>query len=155
MAAATPLMRSVAVAVWLAAIRSVVVAMDDFLSKSDLRRALKFSRGRLRKFWAMRSSGAKSGLGWRTSACRSTLSSSSLNASAREGLGIGTLHLRPQAFQSAELKLLDRSFASSKLLRNLTNASLLHEALEDHAPLVGGKPVYESKQPRLVLYLLQ
>src|SRR5712692_5025725 len=62
-----------------------------------------------------------------------------------------TLNLRPQLLQCAKLQLLHRSFAFSKLLRNLPNAPLLNEALEHHPSLVGRKLFHQTKQPRASL----
>src|SRR5258708_7671396 len=62
-----------------------------------------------------------------------------------------TLHLRSQLLQRAELQLLHRSFAFPKLLRDLPNAPLLNETLENHSPVVGGKFVDQSKQSRTTL----
>jgi hypothetical protein len=55
---------------------------------------------------------------------------------------MATLHLRPQALQRAELKLLHGAFAPGQLFRDFTNAFLLHETLEDHAALIFGKVFY-------------
>jgi len=59
---------------------------------------------------------------------------------------MATLHLRPQALESAVLKLLDGAFAPGQLLRNFTNAFLFHKTLQDHPALVLGKVFYQAKQ---------
>jgi hypothetical protein len=59
---------------------------------------------------------------------------------------MATLHLHPQALQRAELKLLYGAFATGQLLRNFTNASLLHKTLQDHPALVFGKVFDQPKQ---------
>src|SRR6266849_9643478 len=120
--------------------RSVVVAIDDFLSKSDLRRTLKFSRGRSRSSTAMRirgNSSRSSDGGTAPGLARSAVTAWS-SCSIRERLGIGTLHARPQIFEGAELKLLHGSLGSSELLGNFANAFLLNEAHSNDAPLVRG-----------------
>src|SRR5450755_793085 len=96
---------------------SVVVAMDDFLCKSDLSLALKSSRGSWRSSAATCSSGNNSGSPVATVTTRVARSwvtaSSSWSISLRFGnlrlgrvrLGIGTLHAGTQVLQGAELKL--------------------------------------------------
>src|SRR5712692_3595969 len=155
MAAAAFLTERYDVAVWrTAAGDSAKVATDDFLSKSDLRRLLKFSRGRSRKSAAMRRSGARFGSTRRSSAsggtilgCASIACTAWSSWSIRERLGIGTLHLRSQLIERAELKLLHCPLGASKLLRNFMDAPLLHKTLPDDAALIGGQPVHEAEEP--------
>src|SRR6185369_14836957 len=108
---------------------SVMVAMDDFLCKSDLSRALKSSRGSWRSSAAMRSSGSNSGssvcslaFGAARSSVTDWSSWSIINLVGtlfgRERLGIGTLHAGTQILQSAELKLLYRTLGASQGLCN-------------------------------------
>jgi hypothetical protein len=68
---------------------------------------------------------------------------------------MATLHSRPQALESAVLKLLHGAFAPGQLLRNFTNAFLLHETLEDHPALVFGKVFDQSKQASPMFDCLQ
>src|SRR5713226_4095893 len=150
MAAPAFLMRRRGVAVCrVAAIASDVLAIDVFLSKSDLRRALKFSRGRSRRSRAMSRSGVNfgsSGVEPASMACRA-----SSNRSWMERLGIAALHLRSQALQRPELELLHRSLAAPQLAGDFANASLLHKPLVDYLSLVAGKLPHHAKQTRPVL----
>src|SRR5579864_8772046 len=138
------------------------LAIDVLLSKSAFRRALKFSRGISRKSSAMRSSGARlrsksfpsparlpAGASMACTACSSW--------SIRERLAMCALQAFAQFLQCAELQLLYRSFRPAQLLRNLSNAPLLHEALVNHSPLLTGKLPDHPKQPgpRFQLFLLR
>src|SRR6185437_10564075 len=146
---------------------SVVVAMDDFLSKSDLRRALKSSRGNRRSSAAMCNSGNSSGSAdatVTTGAARSWVTAwSSWSISlrfgnlrlGRERLGIGTLHAGTQVLQGPELQLFYRAFGASQGLRDFTNTFLLGEAHCYHAALIFRKLVYQAKKPRALIGFLQ
>src|ERR1700730_6137223 len=146
---------------------SVVVAMDDFLWRSDLRRALKSSRGSRRSSAAMCSNGNSSGSAeptvttgparnWVTA--WSNWSTSCLLGNlrlGRERLGIGTLHAGTQVLQGTELQLFYCAFGASQGLRDFTNTFLLGEAHCDHAALIGWKLVYQAKEPRALIGFLQ
>src|ERR1700690_2754398 len=145
---------------------SVVVAIDDFLCKSDLRRALKSSRGSWSSSAAIRSSGINSGSpdctlvpgAARSSVtARSSLSTMLLDSGrlGRERLGIGTLQSGAQVLQGAELKLFHRALGASQSLRDFTDTSLLGEAHTDHATLIGRKLVHQQIEPRALIGFLQ
>lgn len=64
---------------------------------------------------------------------------------------MATLHLRPQALQRPELKLLYSPFTPFQLLRNFTNAALFHESPEDHPLLIVRKFVHQPKETGAML----
>src|SRR5256714_11947230 len=130
--------------------------MDALLCKSDFRRILKSGRGKSRRSSAMRSnprtlasrsSGRRGEVSPRLASRACTAKSS---CSMRERLATGTLHLRAQLLQSAELQLLYGSFAAAELLRNFLDAPLLDKTMEDNALLFRGKTIDEAKEPRAV-----
>ena len=53
---------------------------------------------------------------------------------------------RPQILQCPELKLLDGALGSAEFLRDIANAFLFDETLNDDGALIFRKAVYELKQ---------
>src|SRR5437867_2968350 len=109
-AAASFILRPIVAVCGLGANASELLAIDDFLSKSDLRRALKSWRGSSCKRRAMSRSGANSASAAPV-APASMASRAWSNRSWIGRLGIAALHLRAQALQGAELELLHCAFA--------------------------------------------
>src|SRR5260370_27619312 len=68
---------------------------------------------------------------------------------------MATLHLRPQALQSAELQLFHRALATGEFLRNFPNAILLDETLINDSSLIVGKFLDQPKQASPMFDLLQ
>src|SRR5258708_33707153 len=68
----------------------------------------------------------------------------------RERLGMAALHLRAQAFDRAELQLLDSSFAFAEPLGDFPDAALVDKALVNDAALRFRKLPNEAEQPRAV-----
>src|SRR6478609_1123015 len=146
---------------------SVMVAMDDFLCKSDLSLALKSSRGSWRSSAATCNSGSNSGSPVATVTTRVARSwvtawsswSISLRLGilcfGRERLGIGSLHAGTQVLQGAELQLFYRALAASQGLRDFTNAFLLGETHSDHAALIGGQLINQAKKPGALIGFFQ
>src|SRR5580658_1511060 len=64
----------------------------------------------------------------------------------RERLGIGTLHSRPQAGESAELQLFHRSLSLANFLRHFLDAFLLDKPQHHHPPLLGRQRVHQPIQ---------
>src|SRR5262245_6914894 len=62
--------------------------------------------------------------------------------------GIGTSHPRPQLVQRAELQLLDGALALAEACRDVADAALVDEALDDDVALVPRELVDQSEQPR-------
>src|SRR5262245_64577831 len=96
----------------------------------------------------MRSSAARRGSTAGSGRCGLAIIASiaSLNCSLVLRLAIALTQSGPQALQAAELKLLDRAFAASEVVRDLADAPLLGEAQDDHAALVGGQSVDQPKE---------
>jgi hypothetical protein len=59
-----------------------------------------------------------------------------------------------QSLQCPELQLLHRSFGLAQLLRDFSNAPLLHKARKDHAPLLAGKLLDHAKKLRSLFEVL-
>src|SRR3989442_14941388 len=161
MAAAAFLTRRCGVAVWrMAATGSATLAIDALLSKSDLRRALKSSRGRSRNSAARRSSGATrafttgSGVSRWTMACTA---SSSCSIRLRLAILFTQLFtdLRPQRLQATELKLLHSALGALELMGDFADTFLLSKAHHDSAPLTCRKPVDKPEELRAVLDFLR
>src|SRR5262245_52774474 len=62
--------------------------------------------------------------------------------------GIGTSHPRPQLVQRAELQLLDGALALAEACRDVADAALVDEALDDDVALVARELIDQSEQPR-------
>jgi len=62
-----------------------------------------------------------------------------------------TLHLHPQALQSAQLELLHGPLGLSHVLRDFTNALLLDETLKDNHPLTRGQLFHQTEKSREIL----
>src|SRR5262245_22566987 len=62
--------------------------------------------------------------------------------------GIGASHPRPQLVQRAELQLLDGALALAEACRDVADAALVDEALDDDVALVPRELVDQSEQPR-------
>ena len=63
---------------------------------------------------------------------------------------MAALHLRAQAFERAQLQLLDGPLTFAKPLGGFPDAPLVHEPLVNDAPLRFRKLTHEPKQPRTV-----
>src|SRR3954470_17509144 len=59
---------------------------------------------------------------------------------------------RPQRLERAELQLLHRALRPPELPRDLADAALLHEAPDDHLPLIVGKCLHELREQRAPLH---
>src|SRR5262245_34837630 len=62
--------------------------------------------------------------------------------------GIGASHPRPQLVQRAELQLLDGALALAEACRDVADAALVDEALDDDVALVARELVDQPEQPR-------
>src|SRR5262249_43089539 len=130
-------------------------------SKSCFNRALKSCLGKSRNSAAMRTSGSASFLPRGTGArgFRTIPSTASLSCSIKLRLGIPatwlSAKLHPQALQSPELQLFHRTFGPPQRLGDLADSFLLRKSHCDHAPLILGKLIDQTKQPRPLLDLLQ
>src|ERR1700720_2953618 len=72
------------------------------------------------------------------------ITSSSRSTSGRSA--IGTLHLRAETLQGAELQLLHGAFGPVQPAGNVPDAPLLDEALDDDTALIGWQLVDEAKE---------
>src|SRR5271165_5554350 len=121
--------------------------MEDFLSISDFRLALKLSRGSSRRSRAMASS-ASTSVSSPAGGAEPVRSASSAwsNWSNWFRSGMTALHTRAQILDRAELELLDGSFTAAELQRHFANAALVDETPVDHAPLVVREIVHQTKE---------
>src|SRR5260370_19559892 len=75
-----------------------------------------------------------------------------------EYLGIGGASLQrhpgPQLVQCAQLQLLDRALAPADARRDVADAALVDEALDDHGALIGRKLADEPEQTRALFRAL-
>src|SRR4051812_14335102 len=149
MAAAAFLTRSRADAVCRTPARAsavvVVAVIEASFCKSALSRVLNEGRGKSTSARTMSASGARS-RSTDASARPRLASTSTSSRSTRARSDIGTLDPRAQALQRAELELLHSALGAVQAARDLANASLLHEPLDDDAALVGRQPVDEAKK---------
>src|SRR5437762_6800909 len=148
MAAATLLSRSRGAAVcWTAARGSIVVLILVPPFSSALKRALNDGRGSARSTRAIDRKGATSReAGASVPSNIASIASFSRSTSSRSG--IGALHPRAEVLQRPELQLLHRALGLVQTPRDLADASLFDESLDDDAALVGGQIADEPKHIR-------
>src|SRR5436853_4678115 len=60
--------------------------------------------------------------------------------------GMAGLHPRPERFERAQLKLLDRALAPVQTLRHLSDAALLDVPFDDYGALIRGQLIDEAEQ---------
>src|SRR5260370_11711858 len=128
--------------------------MIALLCKSDFKAARNSAVGNCRSSRATSSSDASSRSGTSSGRGRSDTSiacTTSSNCNARERLGMGTAHLRPQTLHRAQLQLLDGPRGLPQPYRNFPDASLLHEPLQNHLSLHLWKLPHQTKQPSAIL----
>src|SRR5215510_3221741 len=129
----------------------VAVVMVALLIRSAPSRALNAGRGRSRSSSAMRSSSASSGSAGDGFA--SSASSASARRSIRAFSVIDVPHPGPQGLEGPVLELLDRALRALQLLRDLPDALLLDEALQQHALLVRRQAAHQIGEHGAAIHL--